>query len=975
MIKTGTIILIIAVYLIALPAVPWSSTDEMKSDTVDAEKAGVMDNYGKLPLYFIENDGQIDKKVRYYERGNGHSTFFTDDGVYLSLVKDVRKETEDISGTENSKDRRVAERDLQRALIQLSFVDANKNPEITAEDVQEGRVNYFVGNDPEKWRTNVSTYSAVRYKELYKCIDIKFYGNNRQLEYDLIVSPGADPKKVRLSYSGIEGLRVTEEGELEIALKEGTIIQKRPYIYQEIEGERVTVEGSFRLVEDSSEGKEKSFAYGFEVASYDRRLPLIIDPVLNYSTYLGGFGGYDNGRAIAVDNSGNAYVTGYTDMGFPTASAYQGSHGGGYEDAFITKLNASGSALIFSTYLGGSGDDVGNGIAVDSSGNAYVTGYTISTDFPTASAYQGSNAGGNDVFITKVNASGSGLDYSTYLGGSGNDYGNGIAVDSSENAYVTGYSNSTDFPTASAYQGSHAVGNDVFITKVNASGSGLDYSTYLGGSGNDVGNGIALDSSGNAYVTGETGSTDFPTASAYQGSSGGAFSDVFITKVNASGSGLDYSTYLGGSGAEEGNGIAVDSSGNAYVTGNTYSTDFPTASAYQGSGGGIYKDVFITKVNASGSGLDYSTYLGGSGSDVGYSIAVDSSGNAYVTGNTDSADFPISSAYQENYGGGTLDVFITKMNASGSALDYSTYLGGSGDDGGYGIAVDSSGYNAYVTGFTGSADFPTTASAYQGSHGGGNYDVFITKIIGDPDITEVIAGDGLTGGGYNGAVTLSVDFENLNDRYVNITGDTMTGPLSVNGTIESTSGGIKFPDASTLTSANNINADLLDGQDSSAFMSAGTDNWVDVTGDTMNGDLLVYGTVDIDEDLYVVGNIYAESDARSKKNIQPIESSLATIRKIEGVSFHWKHDATERKHYGVIAQQVETVVPEVVTKGKNGMKKVAYGQLIPVLIEAMKEQQKLISELQEENKQIIKKIKAIKEELKLRDSLAMTDAK
>jgi hypothetical protein len=911
MIKTGTIILIIAVYLIALPAVPWSSTDEMKSDTVDAEKAGVMDNYGKLPLYFIENDGQIDKKVRYYERGNGHSTFFTDDGVYLSLVKDVRKETEDISGTENSKDRRVAERDLQRALIQLSFVDANKNPEITAEDVQEGRVNYFVGNDPEKWRTNVSTYSAVRYKELYKCIDIKFYGNNRQLEYDLIVSPGADPKKVRLSYSGIEGLRVTEEGELEIALKEGTIIQKRPYIYQEIEGERVTVEGSFRLVEDSSEGKEKSFAYGFEVASYDRRLPLIIDPVLNYSTYLGGFGGYDNGRAIAVDNSGNAYVTGYTDMGFPTASAYQGSHGGGYEDAFITKLNASGSALIFSTYLGGSGDDVGNGIAVDSSGNAYVTGYTISTDFPTASAYQGSNAGGNDVFITKVNAS----------------------------------------------------------------GSGLDYSTYLGGSGNDVGNGIALDSSGNAYVTGETGSTDFPTASAYQGSSGGAFSDVFITKVNASGSGLDYSTYLGGSGAEEGNGIAVDSSGNAYVTGNTYSTDFPTASAYQGSGGGIYKDVFITKVNASGSGLDYSTYLGGSGSDVGYSIAVDSSGNAYVTGNTDSADFPISSAYQENYGGGTLDVFITKMNASGSALDYSTYLGGSGDDGGYGIAVDSSGYNAYVTGFTGSADFPTTASAYQGSHGGGNYDVFITKIIGDPDITEVIAGDGLTGGGYNGAVTLSVDFENLNDRYVNITGDTMTGPLSVNGTIESTSGGIKFPDASTLTSANNINADLLDGQDSSAFMSAGTDNWVDVTGDTMNGDLLVYGTVDIDEDLYVVGNIYAESDARSKKNIQPIESSLATIRKIEGVSFHWKHDATERKHYGVIAQQVETVVPEVVTKGKNGMKKVAYGQLIPVLIEAMKEQQKLISELQEENKQIIKKIKAIKEELKLRDSLAMTDAK
>jgi hypothetical protein len=437
--------------------------------------------------------------------------------------------------------------------------------------------------------------------------------------------------------------------------------------------------------------------------------------------------------------------------------------------------------LIYSTYIGGSGDDQGFGIAVDGSGNAYVTGRTWSTDYDvTAGAYQTTNAEGFDVFVTKLNASGSGLMYSTYLGGSNADYGFfGIAVDGSGNAYVTGYTQSTNFPvTAGAYQTTFGGGSyDIFVTKLNASGSGLVYSTYLGGSSDDEGQGIAVDGSGNAYVTGLTGSTNYPvTAGAYQTTNHGS-KDVFVTKLNASGSGLVYSTYLGGNSYDEGDGIAVDGSGNAYVTGVTESTNFPvTVGAYQTTHADsgyyvVYFDVFVTKLNAGGSGLMYSTYLGGSSDDLGLGIAVDGSGNAYVTGFTGSGNFPVTAgAYQTTFGGGYEDVFVTKLNASGSGLIYSTYLGGSGGDGGYGIAVDGSG-NAYVTGWTDSTDFPVTAGAYQTTHGGGDYDVFVTKLnasgsglvystyLGgnDDDVGRAIAVDG-SGNAYVAGYTQSTNF-------------------------------------------------------------------------------------------------------------------------------------------------------------------------------------------------------------------------
>ncbi|MCK4462592.1 MAG: SBBP repeat-containing protein, partial [candidate division Zixibacteria bacterium] len=352
-----------------------------------------------------------------------------------------------------------------------------------------------------------------------------------------------------------------------------------------------------------------------------------------------------------------AYVTGSTgSTDFPTLNPYQTDHGGYYYDAFVTKLSSSGNSLVYSTYLGGSNYDWGFGIAVDGSGSAHVTGQTRSTDFPTLNPYQTNNGGGyNDVFVTKLSSSGNSLVYSTYLGGSGGDEGWSIAVDSSGSAYLTGNTYSTDFPTLNSYQ-TYQGNIDAFVTKLSISGNSLLYSTYLGGSSVDSGMSIAVDGSGSAYVTGSTGSTDFPTLNPYQNDQGG--DDVFVTKLSSLGNSLLYSTYLGGSSLDRVKSIAVDSSGSAYLTGYTGSTDFPTLYPYQTDQGG--EDVFVTKLSSSGNSLIYSTYLGGSGYDWGYGIAVDDSGSAYVTGSTGSTDFPTLNPYQTDQGG--TDVFVTKLS-------------------------------------------------------------------------------------------------------------------------------------------------------------------------------------------------------------------------------------------------------------------------------------------------------------------------
>jgi hypothetical protein len=657
-------------------------------------------------LSFEANQGQTDAQVRFLSRGAGYALFLTPTEAAFSLRKPAA------SATGSAVDRQASAADV----LHTHLVGANAAPEVVGLDEQAGKSNYFLGNDPTQWRTNIVHYGKVAYRDVYRGIDLVYYGNQQQLEYDFVVQPGADPNVITLAFDGAQDLTLDAQGNLVIHMAGGDVMEHAPVIYQASPDGRQAIAGHYVL--------QRNHRVGFVVTVYDNSRPLIIDPVLAYATYLGG-SDWDEGYGIAVDGAGNAYVTGETSSSnFPTApGAFQGTYGGD-TDAFVAKLNPSGTALVYSSYLGGSREDDGYGIAVDGTGNAYVTGSTGSTNFPTTS-YFGAPGGGT--FVTKFSPAGA-LVYSAILGSS--NYSR-IAVDGAGNAYVTGVTSGNFLTTPGAFQRTYGGGySNAFVAKLNAGGSGLLYSTYLGGSATDYGRGIAVDGTGNAYVTGYTNSTNFPTTpGAFQRSSGGGF-DAFVAKLNAGGSALAYSTYLGGSNYDFGSGIAVDGFGNAYVTGSTYSGNFPTTpGAFQRTpGGGGFLDAFVAKLNAGGSALVYSTYLGGSNDDEASAIAVDGTGNAYVTGHTYSRDFPTTpGAFQRSYGGGPWDAFVARLNAGGSALVYSTYLGGNDWDEGFGIAVDATG-NAYVVGSTYSSNFPTTPGALQRNYGGGFRDAFVAKV-------------------------------------------------------------------------------------------------------------------------------------------------------------------------------------------------------------------------------------------------------
>ncbi|MBI3667218.1 MAG: SBBP repeat-containing protein [Acidobacteria bacterium] len=700
----------------------------------------VISPFWNSPLSFEPNQGQTHSQVRFLARGRSHTLFLTAADAVLTLHGPAEPKTSAPSAT----------------VVRISLVGANPAPRIEAADPLPGISNYYIGNDPQKWRTHIPHYARVAYRDVYPGVSLVYYGNQGRLEYDFSIAPGVDPDAIRLVFQGAEQMRIDSQGDLVLETAAGEIRQHKPAIYQEVAGARRQIAGGYAL--------KGSHAVGFRLASYDRNLPLIIDPVLSYSTYLGGTEGTDDfAGGIAVDSSGNAYVTGFTDSpDFPTANAAQSSEGGIY-DVFVTKLNPAGNTLLYSTYIGGSSTERGFGIAVDASGNAYVTGSTGSDDFPTVTPLQGKAPFG-DAFVLKLGPTGS-LLFSTFLGGDGPDQGYGIAVDRSGGVYVTGSTASSNFPIKNAVQSSlKAVGNcliiiqvgsivitgrapckNAFVAKLNPAGPSLEYSTYLGGtnlnsslSEGDIGRSIAVDAAGNAYVGGETNSSDFPTtAGAFQGAYGGR-RDAFVAKLNPTGDSLLYSTYLGGNDEDIGSAIALDASGDAYLTGLTKSANFPTAAPFQATYGGGLSDGFVTKLNAAGSALVYSTFLGGSKDDGGFGIALDSSGNAYVTGETSSTDFPLASPTQPS-SGGKADAFVTKLNAGGSALVYSTFLGGSSSDGGSGIAVDLSG-NAYAAGYTLAANFPTTQGAFQTVlHG--DRDAFVARIADavSPTVTSVSA--------------------------------------------------------------------------------------------------------------------------------------------------------------------------------------------------------------------------------------------
>ncbi len=736
-----------------------------------ASPSKLKSSLARIPLHFEVNAGQTDEQVRFLARGSGYSLFLTPNETVLSLKCGVRNAEFGV------KKRHSALRTPHSALLRMRLVGANPQPKVTGRDKLPGVVNYFIGNDPRKWRTKVPTYAQVKYEDVYPGVDVVYYGNPQQLEYDFIVSPGVDPKTIALELEGADQVEVDAHGDLVLRTAAGEVRQRKPRIYQDINGKRKEIAGGYVLKSQIPNPKsqiDNSQSVTFAVGDYDKTAPLIIDPVLilTYSTLLGGDtpmgGAFSSGTGIAVDRSGNAYVVGHTNTtDFPTQNPLQPMLRGA-TDAFVAKFNASGSALIYATYLGGSMGSGGNieqpdiaitigaGIALDTENNAYVTGYTSTLDFPTMNAFQPASGGSFDGFMAKLDSTGSMLLYSTYLGGDGDDRGAGIAVGENGNAYITGGTSSTNFPTQNPLQSALDGPGDAFVTKINTLTSGansLVYSTYLGGPGGDGGQAIAVDGQGNACVTG-VGDSGFPNVNGLASPSG-VNVDAFVAKLNPDGSGLLYSTLLGGEGVDAGNGIGTDSFGNVYVTGFTGSPFlFPIKNAFQPRLFGS-SDAFVAKINPSAAGdssLLFSTFLGGGGGEQGNAIAVTPAGDASVVGFTDSSDFP------------TLDplpfagnVFVTQFSPTG-LLIFSTRFGGSDMATGRGIAVDLIG-SVYITGevFISASPptpFPVTPGAFQTQVAQDTTVAFVAKI----SVQEQFLLSALTPnrGGNTGDVTVTI---------------------------------------------------------------------------------------------------------------------------------------------------------------------------------------------------------------------------
>ena len=591
-------------------------------------KVQIQQNYGKMALSFEANVGQADPAVHFLAHGPGYGLYLKSTEAVMVLQQGLGARGQGLGmgdgtaiptrsvGEDPASLTASAQAATTAAVVRMQVLGGNPTAAVVGEDPLPGRVNYFLGNDPAQWHTNIATYAKVEYQQVYPGINLDYYGSGQGLEYDFVVAPGADPGQIRLGFVGADGVAVNAQGDLVVHAAGQDIVQHKPVVYQQVNGNRQEIASVF-VVQDKSSGDTlapreipvltqpgspaETQEVGFRLGIYDASQPLVIDPVLSYSTYLGGSGA-DGGFGIAVDpTTGDALVTGWTtSTDFPTANPLQPNLGGG-GDAFVARLRADGSALVYSTYLGGTGDDYGYGIAVDpATGDALVTGWTQSTNFPTANPLQPTYGGGYyNAFVARLRADGSALVFSTYLGGSGVDRGLGIAVDpTTGDVLVTGDTGSTDFPTANPLQPNFGGGDDVFVARLRADGSALVYSTYLGGTGDDYGYGIAVDpATGDALVTGLTESTNFPTANPLQPTNHGV-EDAFVARLSANGSALVYSTYLGGSDNDEGTSIAVDpTTGDALVTGVTYSTNFPTANPLQPTYGGGYFDAFVARIS------------------------------------------------------------------------------------------------------------------------------------------------------------------------------------------------------------------------------------------------------------------------------------------------------------------------------------------------------------------------------------------
>ena len=841
----GGILLLVVISIAALALGSQITRDSKAQVQAGAKPMGLVSNtaqihaaYSHLPLIFEENQGQTDSRVRFLARGSGYGLFLTAHEAVLSLRQPSRKTTD-------------------FSVLKMQLARANPDLKVSGENPLPGKSNYFIGNDPSKWRRDVPQFAGVRYRDVYPGIDLVYHGNQGRLEYDFEVAPGAQPTRVALEFEGGLSRHIDAGGNLKLSLPGGDVTVHAPRAYQKVGSTEQPVRSGFKLQSNGD--------VGFEVGTYDPSRTLVIDPLLSYSTYLGGSGDeactiilgsatpISGCPAVAVDTSSNAYIAGSTtSVDFPIpagASPYQGALKG-TANIFVAKFNSTGTTEEFATYIGGSGTDTTAGLAVDRAFNVIVAGNTSSTDFPTMNAFQSSplSPTNKHTVLSKLDPTGHTLLYSTYLSGNGTDVASGVALDPGGNAYVTGTTTSTEvntgYPsTTGAFQTAPAAGSKIqfFLTKLDPSLSGtasVPYSTYFGG-GNSartsgpaaVGGGVAVDINSNVYITGGTsflhvgGSNDFPILNAYQGCLDSSPStttcpsnvtayDVFVAELNPAaitGTQLLYSTYVGGSDDDIGYGIAVDSAPSAYVTGSTASSDFAAG------GSGVFQsmymgntDAFVVKFGTpplSGTQqgsvpLLYFTYLGGTKTDVGLGITVDTIQGARVTGWTSSSDFPVvNNPVQAGYGGDPADAFAARIDTSGTG-NYATFLGGDKADYGTGIAVDPQGAS-YVAGETQSTTFPTT-SAFQPALSGTS-DALLSK-LGPVLILSVHAIASPLAVGVGSEVTFTYTITNSGDLTNNVTftdilpasGASFVSATSSPGSCSAASGGTVLCNVGTM---------------------------------------------------------------------------------------------------------------------------------------------------------------------------------
>lgn len=672
-------------------------------------------------LRFEENLGQTDGRVRFMARSPGMMLFLTDTDAVFALTE---PRSDEAASAKRHDPKRVPEPANGR-VIRMRMNGVHPRPAISAGSELPGVSNYFLGDDPESWRTGVRSFGTVRYEGVYQGVDLIYYGRDGALEYDFVVAPGIDARQIELVFDGADAVEVTGDGSLLVRAGACELRQAPPACYQNSDDGRETVSGRFEL----SGGN----AVRFDLGAYDPDRPLVIDPTLAYSTYLGG-GLEDQPADVTVDGWGQAYVVGYTSSpNFPRVNG-PWTYSGDY-DAFVTVLGRAGMALLYSTYLGGTSDDFAVTIALDAEGAVHIAGSTNSANFPTVNPIE-TNAGnpGLDAFVAKISPTGASLVYSTYLGGDEDDAGGAVAVDSDGSAYVAGATRSSDFPTMTPYQTNPGYGPDGFVSKLSPTGTSLVYSTYLGSAGEEGVADIAVAGGGEVIVAGTTNSNDFPRVNPFQNSNRGV-SDGFVTKLSSTGNSLRFSTYFGGSDYDAVFAIAVDPDGAVVAVGQTYSNDFPTHDAIYDDHAAGGADAFVIGFTQSGNALRFSTYLPGNGYDNASGVEVGPLDRIYVAGSTYSTNFPLVSAVQDNPDGDEGDAFVTCLNPAGTTLYYSTYLGGTAQDGGTAVTVDESG-NAYVVGTTQSSNFPTV-NPYQGVNRGGEYEGFVAKVAATSANLEV----------------------------------------------------------------------------------------------------------------------------------------------------------------------------------------------------------------------------------------------